>query len=73
MDLRLIRDDLGNWIANTPIPDQTFESRENRLEGEDQRLLLALARKILRWCPEDRPSAEGLIDDEFLTQHLRGG
>lgn len=40
--------------------------REKRLEGKDQALLLALVRKVLRWLPEDRPSAEDLFDDEFL-------
>lgn len=61
----------GNWIAPTPIPNQTLESREKRLEGEDKKLLLALARKILRWLPEERPSAQGLFDDPFLNQCVR--
>ncbi|RSL85834.1 hypothetical protein CDV31_016493 [Fusarium ambrosium] len=60
----------GNWVAATPIPDQTLESRETRLEGKDKKLLLDLARKILRWLPEERPCAEALIEeDEFLNQH----
>ncbi|RSL49691.1 hypothetical protein CEP54_012286 [Fusarium duplospermum] len=59
----------GNWIAVTPIPDQTLESRETRLEGTDRKLLLTLVRRILRWLPEERPRAEVLIDeDEFLNQ-----
>lgn len=59
----------GKWIAATPIPDQTLESRETRLEGSDKRLLLAFVRKILRWLPEERPCAETLIEeDEFLNQ-----
>ncbi|KAB8356544.1 hypothetical protein FH972_024127 [Carpinus fangiana] len=60
----------GNWIASTPIPDQSFETREHQLTGTDRELLLALARKILRWLPEDRPSAVDLIGNEFLTQHM---
>ncbi|KAJ4328613.1 hypothetical protein N0V84_000972 [Fusarium piperis] len=60
----------GQWIAATPIPDQTLESRESRLEGEEKKLLLALVRKILRWLPEERPCAETLIEeDEFLNQY----
>lgn len=59
----------GNWIAATPIPDQTLESRETRLEGAEKKLLLALVRKMLRWLPEERPCAETLIEeDEFLNQ-----
>ena len=61
----------GNWIAATPIPDQTLESRETRLEGEDKELLLTLARKILRWFPEERPTAGDLFEDGFLTQFMR--
>lgn len=60
----------GNWIASTPIPDQTPESRETRLEGKDKELLLALLRKILRWLPEERLSAQDLYEDEFLTQFV---
>ena len=37
----------GTWIAETPIPSQTLESREIRLQGRDQELLLGLMRKIL--------------------------
>ncbi|UPK91555.1 hypothetical protein LCI18_002490 [Fusarium solani-melongenae] len=58
-----------NWITTIPIPDQTLESRETRLEGSEKKLLLDLVRKILRWLPEERPCAETLIEeDEFLNQ-----
>src|SRR5690554_3251253 len=63
----------GNWIAATPIPDQSLETRETRLGGKDKELLLALARKILRWLPEERPSAEGLFEDPFLNQYMFAG
>jgi hypothetical protein len=60
----------GNWIATTPIPDQSLESRETRIEGRDQENLLAFARKLLRWLPEERASAGELLaqDDDFLMQ-----
>jgi hypothetical protein len=59
----------GNWIAATPLPDQTLETREKRLEGNDKILLLRLVRKLLRWLPEDRPTAADLFDDdEFIMQ-----
>jgi hypothetical protein len=43
-----------------------------RLEGRDQEILVAFARKVLRWLPEERPSAGELLaqDDEFLTQFM---
>ncbi|KAI8950240.1 hypothetical protein F4801DRAFT_550285 [Xylaria longipes] len=65
-------DEEGNWIAATAIPDQSLETREKQLEGEDQVLLLALARKILCWLPEDRPTAQGLFEDKFIKQHRLG-
>ncbi|KDN70753.1 putative protein kinase [Colletotrichum sublineola] len=61
-------DSEGNWIAATPIPNQSFESREIRLKGEEKELLVAFVRKVLRWLPEDRPTAENLFKDEFLNQ-----
>ncbi|KAF1739729.1 Serine/threonine-protein kinase SRPK [Beauveria bassiana] len=60
----------GNWIAATPIPAQSLESREKRLNGEDKALMLQFVRKILRWLPEDRSSAQDLFEDKFLTQNM---
>lgn len=54
-----------------PISDQCFEVREHRLEGEDHRLFVAFARKVLRWLPEERPRADDLMADDFLCQHIR--
>jgi len=59
-----------DWIAKTPMPNQTLESREMRLQGKDKELLLALLRKILRWLPEERPSAEDLSEDNFIVQFM---
>ncbi|KAK1953675.1 protein kinase [Colletotrichum sublineola] len=61
-------DSEGNWIAATRIPNQSFESREIRLKGEEKELLVAFVRKVLRWLPEDRPTAEDLFNDKFLNQ-----
>ncbi|KAI1612986.1 protein kinase [Exophiala viscosa] len=61
----------GNWIATTPVPNQTLETRETRetrLEGEDKAQFLNLARKILRWLPEERSSLGELYMDEWLNQ-----
>lgn len=41
-----------------------------RLKGQDRDLLLALVRKILRWLPEERPSAQDLFEDEFIVQFM---
>jgi hypothetical protein len=62
----------GNWIATTPIPDQSLEMLETCYTGNDQKLLLRLLRKIMRWLPEERPSAEDLFKDEFIYQDRLG-
>uniref|UniRef100_A0A8H7K8Z4 Protein kinase domain-containing protein n=1 Tax=Bionectria ochroleuca TaxID=29856 RepID=A0A8H7K8Z4_BIOOC len=61
----------GNWIASTPIPEQSFDMREAQLKGEDHHLLLALVKKIFRWLPEERATAQDLTEDAFLTQFLK--
>ncbi|KAF8870387.1 protein kinase [Gymnopilus junonius] len=61
-------DSEGNWIAKTEIPEQSFEMREYRLQGKDKELLMAFVRSVLRWLPEERPTAEDLIWDEWLMQ-----
>lgn len=48
-------------------PNQSLESREKQFKGEEKELLLAFVRKIMCWLPEDRPTAEDLFDDSFLT------
>ncbi|CAH0025934.1 unnamed protein product [Clonostachys rhizophaga] len=61
----------GNWIASTPIPEQSFDMREAQLKGEDHQLLLALVKKVFRWLPEERATAQELTEDPFLTQFLK--
>ncbi|KAK8143709.1 hypothetical protein G3M48_006846 [Beauveria asiatica] len=64
-------DSEGTWIASTPIPDQSLESREIKLEGEEKQQLLDFMRKVLCWLPEDRKTAEQLYDDAFLNGYKR--
>lgn len=59
----------GNWIAATPIPDQSLETRENQLTGNGQELLLAFIRKILCWLPDERPAAQDIFEDEYIMQY----
>ncbi|CAD6457012.1 617cd6ef-ef70-444d-9522-423af90fab05 [Sclerotinia trifoliorum] len=61
----------GNWIAATPIPNQTTEMRVTRLQGRKKDIFLGLVRKMLRWLPEERSTAEELTADEFLMLHDR--
>ncbi|PLB39999.1 kinase-like domain-containing protein [Aspergillus candidus] len=61
-------DEKGNWKGSIPIPEQSLEMREIQLSGEDKELFVSFLRRILRWLPEERPTAEELAYDEFLMQ-----
>lgn len=57
----------GNWIGSVPIPNESLESRERRLNSRDKERFLHFMRKVLRWLPEERPTAEKLLaEDEWL-------
>ncbi|PLB34121.1 uncharacterized protein BDW47DRAFT_112716 [Aspergillus candidus] len=53
-----------------PIPNQILRTRSQRLtsNNDDHILFLNSIRRILRWLPQERPSAEELADDEFPMQ-----
>lgn len=42
------------------------------MNDKDRELLLALVRKILKWLPGERPSAQDLFEDEFINQFMTG-
>lgn len=51
-----------------PIPEQSFETRERRLEGDDHTLLTDFLQRMIRWVPEERPTGVELAYDDFLMQ-----
>lgn len=59
---------IGNWEGSIPIPDQSFENRITQLQEEDKELLLGFVRSVLRWLPEERPTAKEMAYDDFLMQ-----
>ena len=59
---------IGNWKGSVPIPDQSFEIREQWLHGEDRALFVQFLRRMLCWIPEERPVVEELVFDEFWMQ-----
>ncbi|RAL00093.1 kinase domain-containing protein [Aspergillus ibericus CBS 121593] len=63
-------DQQGNWKGSICIPEQTFEYRELQFSGEGKVLFLNFLRRIFRWLPEERPSAEELAFDDFLMQPI---
>jgi serine/threonine-protein kinase SRPK3 len=56
-----------------PIPDTSLERLADGLEGEDKHGYLEFLKRILRWLPEERPTAEELIFDPWLMQGLKFG
>ncbi|KAL9103145.1 MAG: hypothetical protein Q9163_001789 [Psora crenata] len=50
-----------------PSPAITFSNRTPFLQGEDKRLFIEFASKMLRWLPEDRLTAIELYDDPWLS------
>ena len=58
----------GHWIGEIPIPGgRTLESKECRLSGEEQKEFLRFVRSMLQWRPEDRMTAEQLLDHPWLN------
>jgi hypothetical protein len=44
--------------------------RARQFSNEDKELFMAFLRRIFRWLPEERPTAEELAYDDFLMQPL---
>ncbi|EFR01954.1 CMGC protein kinase [Nannizzia gypsea CBS 118893] len=60
----------GQWRGLTPIPDISLESLAPGIEGEDVPGFLSFLRRILRWLPEERPTAGELVLDPWLMKGL---
>ncbi|KAE8350529.1 protein kinase [Aspergillus coremiiformis] len=56
----------GNWKGLCEIPSTSLEKLEGNLQGVQQGQFLCFMRKMLRWRPEERASAEELLSDAWL-------
>lgn len=58
----------GDWIAHheAPVPSVSLETLETRLAGQEKELFLAFIRSMLKWMPEERKTAEQLLEHLFL-------
>ncbi|OAX78096.1 hypothetical protein ACJ72_07601 [Emergomyces africanus] len=63
-------DENGDWRGLAPIPPISLERLEQRLTGDDQERFLHFLRQMLRWKPEERPTAEEAIFAPWLMEGL---
>ncbi|OJI84529.1 hypothetical protein ASPTUDRAFT_56425 [Aspergillus tubingensis CBS 134.48] len=63
----------GTWKGLAPVPDITLESLAIDIRGEDKDGFLRWIRRALQWNPSDRPTALGLLYDEWLMKGLELG
>ncbi|KAK2841617.1 hypothetical protein FQN49_006078 [Arthroderma sp. PD_2] len=63
-------DENGRWRGLAPIPDISLEKLAEGIEGENKQGFLDFLRKILRWLPEERPTAGELMFDPWLMEGL---
>ncbi|GFN20294.1 U4/U6 small nuclear ribonucleoprotein PRP4 [Aspergillus tubingensis] len=63
----------GTWKGLAPVPDTTLESLAIDIRGEDKDGFLRWIRRALQWNPSDRPTALGLLYDEWLMKGLELG
>ncbi len=58
----------GEFMHKDLIPtDVSLEGSVLSLEGDDKRLFLNFARKMLQWLPEHRKTAKELLEDPWLA------
>ena len=58
----------GKWRAEIPLPDRTcLEESEENLEGSNKEAFLRFTRKMVQWRPEDRQTANQLLEDDWLN------
>ena len=44
----------------------SFESAIQKLEGEDKRLFLEFVKRMIKWRPQERSTANELLEDPWL-------
>ena len=60
---------IGTWKGSVEIPTTSLEDEEKNLEGEDKAGFLRYMRRMLRWKPEERPTASELTEDPWLSAY----
>ena len=61
----------GHWKNDIEVPQQVgLEPSEEILEGRNKEMFLAFMRGMLQWRPEDRKTAEELLQDPWLNDRI---
>lgn len=61
----------GHWKHDIEVPQQVgLETSEEILEGRNKEMFLAFMRGMLQWRPEDRKTAEELLQDPWLNDRI---
>jgi hypothetical protein len=53
------------------VPNVTLEGRERNLEGEEQEYFIDFIKSFLKWLPEDRKSAEEMLEHPWLEKEAK--
>jgi hypothetical protein len=53
------------------VPSITLEGRERNLEGEEQEYFIDFIKSFLKWLPEDRKSAEEMLEHPWLEKEAK--
>ena len=56
----------GTLIHADPAQGLSLESFVTRFQGKEKALFIAFLRKVLKWLPEERASAQELLDDPWV-------
>ncbi|KAI4174630.1 MAG: hypothetical protein LQ343_002203 [Gyalolechia ehrenbergii] len=58
----------GEWQAEIPVPARTcLQESEENLTGRNKEAFLRFVRKMVQWRPEDRQTANQLLEDDWLN------
>ena len=58
----------GQWQGEIPVPERrSLEESEGNLEGSNKEAFLSFVRKMVQWRPEDRQTANQLLQDDWLS------
>ena len=66
--MTLFTNPVGQWQGGIPVPNRTsLEESEENLEGSNKEAFLRFVRKMVQWRPENRQTANQLLEDDWLN------